>query len=307
MSFDNPNQPPFTPMDYDFSRPTNVDLAGDYTDSKPGLGKIYKENAIASPWGDEEPLITPEKLKRIHLFGIPLVSSIKNPLTGRPEIMDDTLIKQYIIEAVSLAEAESKVEIFPRQYCEKQAFDRVAYESFGYMLLRHRPVCSLESITVTPSNEVSQFKIPNEWVDIGNLHLGQLSLIPLTLFTRGGGVVPLTSGPAGSFFLSLLASKPWVPALFEIVYSSGFKEGCLPKIVNQLIGVTAAMEILSALAATYSRSNSTSLGIDGLSQSVSTPGSDIFTVRLTQLAEKRQWIKSRIQSALGMNFIIDNV
>jgi hypothetical protein len=307
MSFLDPNQPPFSPMDFGGNRPTNVDFAGDYTESKPGLGKIYKENAVATGWQDEEPLITPQKLRDIHLFGIPLVSNVRDPLTNRPAIMTDDLLKQFILEAVSLGQAESKIDIFPTQYVEKQAFDRAAYDQFGYFLLRHRPVTSIEAITVTPSNEVAMFKLPLEWVEVGLLHLGQVNLIPLTIATRGGTMVPLTSGPGGTFFLSLLQNRPWVPSMFEFIYTTGFKEGALPKVINQYLGCIAAMEILSLLATTYSRNTSTSLGIDGLSQSIGGPGGQIYKQRLEELGSKRKWLLGRIQAATNTSFIIDNI
>jgi hypothetical protein len=307
MSLQDPNQPPFSPMDWGFDRPTNVDMAGNYDGSKPGLGKIYKNSAVATGWPSEEPIITPQKLKEIFLFGIPLVSAIKDPLTNRPAIMTDPLLKTFIEEAIALAEAESKIDIMPTQYVEVQAFDRCQYDSFGFMLLRHRPVHSLESITVTASNEMSVFSIPLDWVSTQQLHLGQLNLIPLTIATKGGAVVPLTSSPGGATFLSVMGNKPWIPSFFEIRYTGGFPEGTVPRIINQYLGVVASMEVLSSLAATYARSNSTSLSIDGLSQSVGTPGSDIFTVRLTQLAEKRRWLLGRIQAAMGMSFFSDNV
>ena len=308
MSLQNPNEPPFGPMDYDFGQPTNVDMAGDYRESKSGLGKIYKENAVATGWQDEEPLLTPDKLKRLFLWGISLVSNIRNPLTGRPDIMGDPELKEFIIEAASIGQAESKIDIFPTQFVEKHAFDRCAYDSFGYFQLRHRPVSSLEAISVTPSSETPMLRIPLDWVETGLLHMGQVNLIPLTLASRGNGAVPLATTPFGATWLSLLGgNKPWIPAMWEFTYTAGFKEGCLPKIFNQYIGCIAAQEILSLLATTYSRSNSTSLGIDGLSQSISTPGMDIYKTRMAELSEKRKWILGRIQAATNTSFVVDNV
>ena len=294
MTFWDPNQPPFTPMDYGNNIPTNVDAAGDYRESKPGLGKIYKENAVATGgFVDEEPLITPDKLRRIHLFGVALVSAIRNPITNRPDIMTDDVIKEFIIEAVALAEAESKIDIFPTQYVESQAFDRVAYDNFGYFQLRHRPIASLEAITVTPSNETPMLRLPLDWCSTTLLHLGQVNLIPLTLATRGNAIVPLATAPFGAPWLNLLAGgRSFVPSMWEFTYTAGFPEGAIPRIVNQYIGCIAAMEVLSVLAATYAKSTSTSLGIDGLSQSISLPGAQIFTQRLEELAAKRKWLKS---------------
>jgi hypothetical protein len=279
----------------------------DYTDSKNGLGSVVHENEIDNDWTDLGPIITPEKLRRVHLFGIPLVSNIRDPITKRVQVMDDTLIKEFINEASSLAETESKLKIFPRQIKEKQAFDRAAYDQFGYMQLRQRPIASIEALTVTPSNEVDIFNIPLEWVDCGLLHLGQLNLIPLTISTKAGAVVPMGTSPGGATFLSIFGSRPWLPLFFEIKYTVGFPNGLVSKIVNQYIGCIAAMEILSVLAATYSRSNSTSLGIDGLSQSISTPGMELFKVRMEELSQKRKWILGRLQAAYNMHIIVDNV
>jgi hypothetical protein len=293
-------------MDWGPNRPTNVEQGGDYAESKQGLGQIYNSGVVATPWEDSEPLITPQKLRDVHLFGIPLVSAIRDPLTNRPAIMVDDLLKTFINEAVGLVELEAKFEVFPRQRVEKAAFDRAAYDNFGFMQLRHRPVSSLESMTVTPSNEMSVFQIPLEWIDTGLLTFGQLALIPLTIAVKSGTVMPLTSSPGGAVFLSIFGNKPWIPMFWELRYTSGFPDGTIPKTVNQLIGVVAAMEVLSVLATTYSRSNSTSLGIDGLSQSISTPGAEIYRQRLSELADKRKWLSSRLQARFNTSFVMDN-
>jgi hypothetical protein len=279
----------------------------DYTDSKLGLGAIYPENKVDADWTDLEPLITPDLLRQIHLWGIPLVSAIRDPITNRPQVMDDPSIKRFILEAGALAEAESKLELFPKQYKETIEFDRCEYDMFGYIQLRHRPISSLESLMVVPSNEIPVYSIPLEWVSIGHLHLGQLNLIPLTMAIKTGVMVPMTSSPGGAMFLSIFGNRPFIPSFFQAVYTTGFPNGLVPKIVNQYCGVIAAMEILSVLATTYSRSNSTSLSIDGLSQSISTPGMEIYKVRMGELSEKRRWLVGKLQAAFNMRFIVGNV
>jgi hypothetical protein len=173
--------------------------------------------------------------------------------------------------------------------------------------MRHRPIASIESLLVMPSNQEPVFSVPLEWIDVGYLHEGQICLIPLTIALKTGTVIPLTSSPGGATMLSVFGNKQWISSFWQVQYTTGFPNGLVPRVVNQFIGIISAMEILSALAATYARSNSTSLSIDGLSQSIGTPGSDIFTVRLTQLAEKRKWVRSRLQAVLGNNIVIDNV
>lgn len=53
------------------------------------------------------------------------------------------------------------------------------------------------------------------------------------------------------------------------------------------------------LAATYARTNSHSLGIDGLSQSVSTPGPQIFKIRLEELEKKKTALTKKIKAIFG--------
>ena len=279
----------------------------DYANSKDGLGRVLSENAVAVQWEDLGPLITPEYLIDDHLCGIPLMSAVVNPITGKADIMTPEKIKRFIIRAVSLCETEGKFDIFPQQYKEKEAFDRVAYQSFGYFQLRHRPISSIQDLTVTTSSEQSCYRVPLDWIDIGYLRQGQINILPLTISVKDGAIAPLLAGPGGSAFLSIFGNHPWLASFWEVVYTTGFKDGQLPRIINEYIGVVAAMEILSAIGATYSRSTSTSLGMDGISQSISGPGAQIYTTRLKELSSKRGWLRTRLQSKLGVGTIIDNV
>lgn len=279
----------------------------DYTYSKEGLGRILPQNAIEVAWEDQEPLITPEKLVKLHLFGIPLVSAIRNPITGKQDVMTPDIIKDFIHQAVALCEAEGKFSIFQKQHKEKQPYDRVQYQSFGYFSLRNRPISSIEQLTVTSSNEQHIYQIPLEWIDIGHLHVGQINILPLTMSIRDGQMVPLIGGPGGTAILNLFSSNHWLASFWEVIYTSGFPEGKLPALVNQYIGVTAAMEILSVLAATHAKTTATSLSLDGTSQSISGPGPELYAARLKELASKRQWLKSRLQATFGCLIVTDNV
>jgi hypothetical protein len=279
----------------------------DFSNTKEGLGRVLSENATSVLWEDLEPLITPEFLVDDFLFGIPLEAAVINPMTGKKDVMTPDKIKRYIVRAVSIGELEGKFDIFPKQYTEKEPFDRVAYQSFGYFQLRHRPISSIQDLTVTASAEVPVFRVPLDWIDIGYLRQGQINILPLTMSLRGGVVQPLLSGMGGAAYLSIFGNQHWLASFWEAVYTTGFKEGQLPRIVNEYIGTIAAMEILSTIGATYSRSTSTSLSMDGTSQSISGPGSNIYQTRLKELGEKRKWLRTRLQSLLGVSVVIDNV
>ncbi len=270
----------------------------DFTNSKNGTGEPYPENAIATARQQYEPLITPDLLKTRHLFGIPLVSAIKDPLTGKQQAMTDDMLADYIEGAVSTSELELKIDIFPVKRREKQPFDINLYNSFGYFQLAHRPCTSVDKMSVTPSNELDVYVVPNDWVEGAYLHRGQVNIIPLTVAFVQGAYIPQQSS-GGAAFLQILGNKAWIPAWWQIEYTSGFKDGMLPRALNEYIGTVAAMEVLSMLATTYARSNSHSLGIDGLSQSVSTPGPQIFQTRIEELDKKKTALTKKIKAIFG--------
>ena len=139
---------------------------GDYTQSKSGIGSVYPVNAIADSWGHCEPLITPDQLKARHLFGIPLVSWAIDPITKQRQVMTDAILKDTIDRAVGIAELELRIDIMPRQYQKKHAFDRMAYASLGYLMLPDRPVQSLETLTITGANNYDLYSVPPDWVEV---------------------------------------------------------------------------------------------------------------------------------------------
>ena len=270
----------------------------DYTNSRPGVGSAFPENAIDTARLQLEPLLTVDLLKTRHLFGVPLVSAQKDPLTGKSQVMTDEMLYDYIEGAVSQAELELKIDIFPVKRREKQPFDINLYNSFGYFQLSHRPCTSIDKLSVTPSNMLDVYVVPNDWVEGAYLHRGQVNIVPLTVAFVQGTYIPQQSS-GGAAFLQILGNKAWIPAWWQIEYTSGFKDGLVPRVVNEYIGCVAAIEVLSMLAVTYARSNSHSLGIDGLSQSVSTPGPQIFKVRLDELEEKKKAIMKKVKAIFG--------
>ena len=290
-----------------WSNPGTSDHRGDYTESKPGLGKVFPDNEVESSFEFHEPLIGPEKLVDLHLFGLPLVSAIPDPTTGRPSVLTETKIQNQILEAVALTEFETGLDIFPHQYVEKLPFDKAEYDSFGYLMMKHRPVRSIEHLGVVMSDQTEVYEVPLAWVDVGQLHTGQLNLIPLTIAMKSGTMVPLTSSAGGAMFLSIFGNRPWLPDFFQCNYSTGHYKSKIPKVVNQLIGVVAAMEILSLLATTYSRSTSSSLSFDGISQSMASPGPELFLQRLKDLGEKRRWLVKKLQRFYGVGILLGNV
>lgn len=273
--------------------------------TKSGVGRTFPDDAVAGAWSRVEPLVTPEQVRFRHLFGIPLVSAMKDPITGQHQVYTDSMIKDMIDRAVNIAESDVGMYIFPVELHEKLPFDRNEYQSFGYMKPRARPISYIKQLSITPPDGENLYSVPLEWIETAYLHMGQVSIIPLGNSIAYG--TPAQAGSGGALFLNVLGNQPWVPAFWQLDYVAGFPDGMLPKTVNELIGVIAAMEILSALAATYGRSSSHSLGIDGYSQSVSTPGPQIFATRNQDLALKRKALTKRLKVAYALTLFSSNV
>ena len=287
-------------------------MSQDYTGNKPATSGIWKPWQNDTSWKDLEPLVTPELVRSRHLFGIPLFSAMKDPLTGKRQAFTDDMLRDQIVGAVSDAELETHLDIFPRQYRERAPFDRQEYQAWSYFRTEHRPITSVERLTVRTSNEVDVFTVPLEWLEAGNLVKGQINLIPMGVALTGTGD-PNSNGvvggqtAGGAAFLAILGNQPWIAAFWMITYSTGFQDGNLPRPVNELVGIIAAMRVLSMLAATYARVTGASLGVDGLSQSVSGPGPQLFKLRMDELAAQRKLAVKKLRAMYATGLVSGNV
>ncbi len=280
----------------------------DFTDNKDGP-TLSPMGAVDSSWNRLEPLVTAAQLRDTHLLWLPLVSGMTDPNTGKRIVATDDQINGIIIQAVTLAEAETGLQIFPTQHQEKLAFDRFEFNSMGYFKLKNRPVSSIQALQVVPANGIAIYNVPLDWIETANMGMGQINLIPINIAATGIGTTyaPPAQTGGGAFFLSVLGQQAWVPAFWLATYTTGFPDGKIPRMVNQYIGTIAAIELLSQLAATYAKSTSHSQSLDGVSQSISTPGPTLYQTRITDLTEKRKMLKGKLLANFGLKMFSGNV
>lgn len=279
---------------------------------KPNIGAVWPPNAVESEWKRMEPLLTPDQLITRHLFGIPLVSNMVDPITGQAMVMTPDMLKDYIDGAVQDAEIETHLSIMPTLIQEKNPFDRQHFLQFGYLQLRRKPIQSIDKLSFTPSTEIDVFVVPTTWISTSQLYRGRIQIIPMLPAMAGsasgytGNIMPPGQGGAG-LFLGLLAAHSWIPDFLQAHYTTGFPDGLVPRPINDLIGCIAAQEVLGMLAATFARSTGHSLGIDGLSQSVNTPGPALFDNRIAMLEEKKRKIVKKAKTMFGQKFFVGTV
>lgn len=207
-----------------------------------------------------EALITVQDLKDRFLWGISLTDDDGNEI---PNI----LLENAILSAISWAEHELDISITPRTYTENRDFNRTDYYDWGYLRLYHYPVLSVTSWKARYPLGTDLINYPTDWIRINN-ETGELRMVPTagtisTFFLPGGAILPYVLGKAS------------IPQFFEVIYKAGFEDGEIPYFINKIIGMKASIDALNILGDLIAGAgiSSASLGIDGLSQSISTTSS----------------------------------
>jgi uncharacterized RDD family membrane protein YckC len=116
----------------------------------------------------------------------------------------------------------------------------------------------------------------------------------------------VASGNGAAFLLSYIGQAAFTPSYWRITYTAGFPESAVPRVLNELIGVQAALDILSDIASTF-RISSYSLGLDGMSQSQSTPGPQVYKVRVDELQLKKKTLLQRLKSMYGTKLALGTI
>jgi hypothetical protein len=246
-----------------------------------------------------EPLLTPEQLKSRFLKGIPLF------FTNGATFSDDEL-KDRIYLASNVAELDLKVTLTREQRQEKLPFKNEDYKAYINLVSEQGPIVSIEQLAIVSADKNTIFEIPPEWIETTNFPKRLINVIPL-LAAYGVNSVQGAVGNAGIAFLSVIDGLNWVPAYWQIRYTSGISntEGKIPTVVNELIGCIAAIDILSEIAATFIFT-SQSQTQDGISQSSSGPGPRIYMLRIEELERKRKKLENQLRTIFSNRFIIGN-
>lgn len=243
-----------------------------------------------------EPIINVDKMTSKYLKDIDLSSYDKDEL------------KDFINDALNETETLLNVQLTPVQHKERMPFDRQAYKSFVYFKVNNGPVMSVEEILIESSNGENIYRLPSTWIEAGFFHKRQINLIPILSIFGAAGLKDGQASNAGLIFIQAVNNFRWLPAFYTITYTTGVcrKDGHLPSVINQIVGMTAAMEILSNRAA-QNKYNSTSISQDGISQSASGPGPQLYRIRMEDLEKKRERLIKRVKSKLHQKYFLSNI
>jgi hypothetical protein len=264
----------------------------DYGTNQYPVDSIETSNLL----GRIEPLLTPELLVSRHLKGIPEV------VKYTPEELKDQ-----IELAMNDVELLTGLALTPTQMKERIPYDWNLYKSFIHIKVNHRPIMSVESLEIVSSDQKTIFVLPKEWIEAGFFHKGQVNVLPL-LQTFGASNVTQTGTPSGALiFIQSMNANAWLPAFWEIKYTQGLcKNGHLPIVVNQIVGMTAAINILSSMQP-LNRYNSQSLSADGISQSSSGPGVQLYAKRIEDLEGQRERLMQKVRAVFHSKYFLSNI
>jgi len=224
---------------------------------------------------------TVQEVKENQLFGIPLRSALTK------QELPDRVIQNYIMKAVS--EIEHTLRLFISPVTIKQERHNYAwnefYNAFGYIQLNHRPILEVQKLEVSipsASDNENLVEWPTQWLKVYNEH-GTLQLVPLT----GSGSILISQVSSGVSFPVRLFNANNYPQFWAVTYRVGFENDQIPAMIAELIELIAALAVLAMIAPVFFPYNSYSVSMDGLGQSVSTPGPQWFSSRIQDMTKRR--------------------
>jgi hypothetical protein len=271
----------------------------DYDESKSFGTNVYpvESSDTSNLFGRAEPLLTPAKLKSKYLKGIDELFEYTN-----------ADLKNEIDYAMNEFEVESKLFVTKVQFKERIPFDRNLYKKFVYIKTNNGPILSVEDLSVVSSNGEKIFRLPPTWLEVGLAHKRQINLMPILTIFGANGLLDGQPSNAGLIFIQAINNYQWLPAFWTITYTCGLShiEGQVPKIVNDIIGMTAAIEILGVLQNKI-KYTSTSVSQDSISQSASGLGPQTYKLRIDMLESKRAKLMGQVKAKFHQRYFLSNI
>lgn len=234
-------------------------------------------------------LISPDDIKSRYLFGLPLTDRKSNPLP-------DSTFAFYIKSAVSALERDLDIAIAPKVVVgETLHYHRQPSERLPITIYTQwAPVQSVQSLLLQFPYASTASPVPPEWLTVAGDY-GSIYLYPQSSLLALVSNIPGLTYSYGWF-------DDFIPNAWVVSYTAGFPPGKVPPDLLDAIGMMAAigpLELLGSLVLPPGIA-STSLGIDGLSQSLSGQGgyADRINQYLTALEAAKAALRRRYRGTM---------
>ena len=236
---------------------------GDYPDSSASSPVIGAEDSALS-------ILSVAELKQHFLYGIDLTDEQLNPIP-------DSAFEFYIKAAVAQAEQVLDLPIIPKVFAEEPPADGEIPENADFYVkdywqwillqLQHFPIIEVSEIKMVLPGRQEIINFPVDWFqDYVDYRTGKVQIIP-----GSGQAAILLLGNSGAWAPLLAGWSSFIPSVFRISYTAGFKNG-VPANIKEMIGMMASFGPLNVagdlvLGAGIAREE---IGLDGLMTSIST-------------------------------------
>lgn len=255
--------------------------------------------------------LTPEAVKS-YMFGL----EVMDPKTGQPVPND---FYQHTLEnAVAQAEQTLDIAIFPRYEVEYHDFHSEEFNSYVYTHVFKRPIIQVERFSLS-MNGRDLYNYPRDWWNVYNLS-GHIEVLPSPLMqaTSTMGAV----SPTGQPFPMVYNLRPgtamgFAPQMIEVQYVAGLlprtnamhnRQWEMPATLEKYILKLAVREIFQLWGRLLIQPGlaSTSLSVDGISESMGTTQSAMYgavSADITQINADLAELEKGLRSYFGNNFI----
>ncbi len=251
------------------------------------MGTSFPPNAVTgSSFTEFQSMITTAELKSRYLFGITMTDKDDN------EIPEETF-QHFINTAVSFLEHELDIIIIKRKFQENYDYRSNDYTAFNFLQLKKRPVNDLISLKARWPNGTVLIDYPEAWFVVEK-EGAQIQLAPMQ-----GSFSGLVVSQGATMMPMMFGTKDYWPHLFEATYFAGFNHDEIPLLLNEMIGMQAAIrsfEVLGDLLIPGGIS-SESVGMDGASVSKQTTASANYSVYSARITSYEKQMKKYIKTA----------
>lgn len=245
---------------------------------------------LKCPYGQNELIMSPAEMLETYFYGIDICKDGK--------IISNEMMTMYLKSATEEVERSLDIKILPQIIHESHDFWLNDWKAWGYIPLTYpaKKAFDLEGYI----SDVQQIKYPTEWLNTrktndGYLYSRNLYLLPTAGTAQSNAVVVSGITPHLGFF-----GNKQIPNYWRATYCTGFDD--IPKDLLNFIGKLASINLFHILGDIILGAGiaSQSIGIDGLSQSISTTSSATnagYGARITgYLADmKLTWPKLKAQ------------
>lgn len=228
------------------------------------------------------PAFTTEELIQNFLFGIDLSDSKGNPFPK-------ALIISYINAAIAYAESLFDICLSRQEVeAEPHDYERSDYTNWGYVQLWKRPILEVKALRLMYGTKPA-WEVPKDWLKIDK-NSGKIQMFP-----SSGSVTSMIIGASGAIY-GLYNSWDYAPQMWEVDYVAGMDSNNLPAHLKELIYKKAVIGILQVWGDLILGAGiaSSSISIDGLSQSIGTTQSAMFGGASARCEEYRKDIDALI-------------